>query len=267
MPFATVVLTLLALVNDQPRVETRDGKRTITNAPAVSAKTTNVLIVGNSLTYFNEMPWLLGEMAASKNVDPPLRVVFSGRSGLTLEQHWKRGQARRTIEQQRWDYVVLQAQSTEAVRTPQSFAEHARKFDEVIRKSGARTVIVETWAPRTHDYPQRDFRAKYEAIARRLNARLAPVGAAWQELQNRGITLFDGGGLHSNVAGSYLYASVLFAVVYGRSAAGAVHTFDVDFDIREFYRQSLEEDRIDAATAAAIHAAAWRAVQGVRPKV
>lgn len=262
MNLLPLAAALLALASDTPRVETRDGRRTITNAPAVAANTRNILIVGNSLSYFNEMPWLLRQIAESKKAVPALYAEFSGGSGMSLEQHWKRGRARRRIEEQRWDYVVLQAQSTEAVRAPEVFEEYARKFDALIRANGAKTIIVETWAPLRYEFTQAQFRARYESVARKLNARLAPVGTAWQRLQSRGITLFDQSGVHPNVAGSYLYASVLWAIAYGRSAEGAVHAFDVKFAIPEFYRQSLERERIDAETAAAIHAEAWAAVKG-----
>ena len=40
--------------------------RTITNAPQGATTTRNVLIVGNSLSYFNEMPWMYEQIALSK---------------------------------------------------------------------------------------------------------------------------------------------------------------------------------------------------------
>lgn len=260
------LLLLTTTIADTPRVEVRNRRRVVTNAPPPSASTAtmNVLIVGNSLTYFNEMPWMLGEIATSKQTTPPLHVEFSGGSGMTLQQHWEKGEAQRRIEQGRWDFVVLQAQSSEAVRAPEPFREYARRFDSLIRKHGARTVIVETWAIRDAPYSQRQYRAQYETLARELRATLAPVGAAWQQLLGRHIELFDSSGVHPNVLGSYLYASVLYDVCTGRNAKGATHTFDVHYGVREAYRQSLEHDRIDDATAAAIQDAAWAAVQASR---
>lgn len=220
----------------------------------------NILIVGNSLTYFNEMPWMLEQVALSKKTQPPLHVSFTGRSGLTLKDHVKRKQALDRIAEAKWDYVFLQAQSTEAVREPRQFEEYARILVEAIRKRGAKPVIVQTWATLDAPYTQRQFNERYDAVAAKLHVPVAPVGSAWQQLQSRGVRLLDDGGVHPNVAGSYLYASVLYAFLYGRPASGATHTFDVHFDIPESYRQSLEHDRIDDATAEAIHRAAWGAV-------
>ena len=249
-----LVATLLA-AQDAPHVEKRAGHATITNEHRSSAGTRNVLIIGNSLTFFNEMPWMLEQIARSKNAKPPLHVEFSGASGLTLEQQWRQGKALRRINEERWDFVVLQAQSTEAVRAAGTFEEYARRFDSAIRSRGARTVILETWAVRDAPYPQSAFSAEYRKVADALGAMLAPVGSAWADLEKRGVALFEDD-VHPNVAGSYLYGCVLYRVIYGQTPAGATHLFDVHFDIDEFYRRSLEHDRIDDAKAAAIQSAA-----------
>src|SRR5688572_31598139 len=98
-----------------------------------------VLFIGNSLTYFNEMPWLAEEVAKSLGVKPVLRTDFSGRSGSTLKQHFERSRTVRAIRQGKYAYVVLQPQSTEIVRTPAETFQYAKKLDEEIKRSGAKT--------------------------------------------------------------------------------------------------------------------------------
>ena len=56
-----------------------------------------VLFIGNSLTYWNEMPWLTGQVASSLGAKPPLVTAFNGMSGMSLRQHWERGRALRAI--------------------------------------------------------------------------------------------------------------------------------------------------------------------------
>ena len=260
MKWFLIFAAALLLLEDAPRVEKHGGQRTITNARPLSAATRNILIIGNSLSYFNEMPWMLEQIALSKKVLPQLHVEFSGGSGMTLEQHWKSGKALQRINEGRWDFVVLQPQSTEALRSRETFEAYARRFDTRIRSRGARTVLLGTWAPRHSGYAQRSFDEEYEKTARLMGATLAPVGLVWEQLKRRGIELFEDD-THPDLAGSYLIASVLYAVAYKTSPAGATHTFDVHFDIPEFYRRSLEQDHIDDTTAAAIQAGAWAAVQ------
>ncbi len=219
-----------------------------------------ILFLGNSLTYFNEMPWITEQVAASLGVAPTLRAVFSGASGMTLRQHWQRGRAVTEIREGQYAYVVLQPQSSEIIRTPGETFRYAELLDGEIRRSGAKTIVFSTWAPLEYGRTQGQYDEASRKLARELGAILAPVGTAWQALRKSGIELFDKSGVHPNLAGSYLTACVFVATVYKRSPAGAVHRFEVHFDIPEFYRQSLERESIPASTAEEIQRQAWLAV-------
>ena len=217
-----------------------------------------VLFIGNSLTYWNEMPWMLERVAESKN--RTLKAAFSGGSGMSLKQHWQRGRALKAIGSERWDYVVLQGQSSEPTAAPNEFARYAKMFDAEIRKRGAKTILLETWAPQEAPERQAEISKRYADAARALGARLAPMAKAWHRTRAQGIETY-GDHLHPSLAGSYLTACLFYALLFGQTPAGATHVFDVQFEIDEFYRRALEHDRIDAATAAAIQRIAWETVR------
>lgn len=88
------------------------------------------------------------------------------------------------------------------MRDSEETLKYAQMLDALVRKSGAKTVIFLTWAPR-----------------------VAPIGVAWAELARSGIEVEEGGA-HPTLAGSYLATCVLYATLYGRSPAGAMHTFE-----------------------------------------
>ena len=226
---------------------------------SAGADDTRVLFIGNSLTYWNEMPWMLERVAESLG-DRKLRAVFNGGSGMSLRQHWDRGRAVRAIREGNWDYVVLQAQSSEMLATPDETRRYARLLDGEIRKVRAKTIVFGTWVIEGSDTPQAELTKRYAALAKELDAELAPVGTAWDELRRAGIRMFDGSGVHPSLAGTYLSACVFWATIRDESPAGATHTFEVKFDIPEFYRRDLENERIDERTARAIQRAAWKAV-------
>jgi hypothetical protein len=246
---ALLLVTLLAVPAAAQRYPSRDLR---------------VLFLGNSLTYFNDMPWLAEEVAKSLGVKPALQAVFEGRSGLTLKQHWDRGRAVRAIREGSYAYVVLQPQSSEIVRTPEETFRYAKLLDAEIRKSGAKTIVFQTWAPLTVDAKQFDFNRQYAKLAKELGARLAPVGTAWESLRKQKIELFDGSGVHANLAGSYLAACVFVAMLYDRSPEGAAFTFDVAALPDEFFRESLRTERLSGATAGKIQREAWAVVRAGR---
>lgn len=262
VPLTAFALASLAVFAHVPLVaQVRSGAVQITSAGSpVPSATRNVLLIGNSLTYFNEMPWILGRVAASLTAHPRIYAEFCGRNGMTLKQHWEDGNARKRLHEKQWDVVVVQAQSTEAVRDSATFRRYAMLLLHEIKVTGAQPVIFLTWAPKGLSYTQRQFDDAYLQVAHETGAEIAPIGIAWHQLLSDGIELFDGSGAHPNLAGSYLAACVLFATVYGRSPEGAVYSFDVHFDIPEFYRRSLEQEHLSSATAAKIQRAAWNAV-------
>ncbi len=239
----------------QGTIEIRKNGKVVATDHDQSTDAVRVLFIGNSLTFWNEMPWMTRRVAGS--LGSKLVTQFSGASGATLRQHWERGRALRAIKERHWDFVVLQAQSSEMSTRPEETMEYARLFDREIDRVGAKTVIFETWR-----IVNADLTARYVALE--LDAALAPIGSAWEELRSKGIDLFDPGGVHPNLKGSYLSACIFYATFWGKSPEGATHSFETKFDIPESYRHDLEYDRIDAATAEQIQRAAWKAVQAFK---
>ena len=70
--------------------------------------------------------------------------AFTG--GWSLEKHWQDGKAAELIGGKKWDAVVLQEQSLGPLENPAVLKEYVKKFDELIKKQGAKTVLFMTWA-------------------------------------------------------------------------------------------------------------------------
>jgi hypothetical protein len=221
-----------------------------------------VLLVGNSLTYYNELPWMLERIAASLRAAPPLVTRFSGASGMSLGQHVDDGEVERLLREQRWDAVVLQGRSGEALDAPEAMREPARRLVAAARAGGARPILFSTWPPEDRFGMQGRVSSAYQALGRELGVDVAPVGPAWELAANDGVKLFVDG-LHANLAGSYLAACVLYAMLYGRSPEGATHHFALAVDDDEVYRQALLHERLDQATARRLQRTAWNVVRRV----
>jgi hypothetical protein len=159
-----------------------------------------VLFIGNSLTYFNNLPKMLEVIAASQKAGPHIATEAVLKGGERLQGHWEAGNAVAAIRKGGWDYVVLQESSTLGHRvtqgTPTNFDDasaylaHARRFDEEIRKVGAQTVLYATWASQTQPELQRNLMSPLRA---------SPVNCAQQSHQSdspgrlRGLSVRTGG--------------------------------------------------------------------------
>ena len=226
--------------------------------PAGALADIRVLFIGNSLTYYNEMPWMLNQLAASRGIH--LKAEFEGVGGADLKQQWNRPRTMQRIREGHWDWVVLQDQSSAPFYEPDELPEYARKFDAEIRAHGAKTMLFLTWAHASSPETQGRITTLYERTGAMLHVAVAPVGIVWSQLRGR-MQLFDGSEQHPNVTGTYLVACVFLAMITGQSPAGLPHRFDAHYDIPEAYRQSLERDRIDAIDADTIQRASWAAVR------
>lgn len=202
-----------------------------------------VLFVGNSLTYVNNMPRTLEQIAKSLDARPPLVAHFAGAGGRTLKQQYFDRHVTDEIRDGHYAVVVLQAQSSEVVYSFGETSYYAKLLDDAVRRSGAKTVIFTTWAPQNGHFTQSEFDRKYEQLARNLHAELAPVALAWQKLESDGIRLTENDGVHPNARGSYLIACVFFSLLEHRSPAGAARP-----------------DGVSAGMAEVIEREAWRTV-------
>lgn len=187
-----------------------------------------VLIIGNSYTYFNNLPRMLEQIGQADKPPRNLSCEMVVEGGATLKKTWDDGKARKAIERGGWDFVVLQEQSTlgitylvqgqsRIVASPR-YAEFARRFDELIRKVGGRTVMFAFWARENVPLEDHNALAYYHfRVGKDLGALIAPVGFAWQVAQKRDprAALYQDDHSHPRPEGTYLAALVLYATCFG----------------------------------------------------
>lgn len=182
-----------------------------------------ILFIGNSYTFYNDMPRQLQEIAASMGDERTIiteRVVKGGRA---LREHWNDTLALAAIRRGGWDLVVLQEHSLGALNAPDTMRKYIRLFTEEIRKVGAVPVLYMTWARQYNPKSQDSISRVYTRIGREFGAVVAPVGLAWQRVRHEypAIVLFDPDGTHPSGEGSYLAACVFYAVFSARCPFGA----------------------------------------------
>jgi hypothetical protein len=203
---------------------------------AKPAKPQNLLFLGNSFTQFNNMPLLLQSLAAAAQQNVVTKQVTPG--GCTLQQHAIYAVSTDAIDAQKWDYVVLQEQSTTPAiaRLPQERMYPAiRRLDSRITAGGSRSLLFLTWG-RERGFPEEGYRdyetmqqvvtASYLTIAAELNLAIAPVGVAWRTvvMEHPEIQLWDRDGSHPSLAGSFLAACVFYAALYRKSPQGVPYS-------------------------------------------
>jgi len=180
----------------------------------------SVLFIGNSFTARNDLPGMIAKMAAVKGKRIDHKLIFAG--GASLRRHWNDVSARKEIASGRYDFVVLQEQSTLPIKNAKRFYENVRLFDEAIKAAGTRTMLYMTWARRNASESQAALTSAYTTIGRELGAIVVPVGVAWEKYlaKHQEPALHDRDESHPTLAGSFLAACVFVGTLFGESLAG-----------------------------------------------
>jgi hypothetical protein len=184
------------------------------------SRSIKLLFIGNSFTQRNNLPELLAELAAARNLTIGHDLISVG--GASLRTHWNAGRAAKAIATGGYDYVVLQEQSTLPVKNAQRMAENVRLFDKAIKQAGSETVLYMTWARQHSPETQRTIADAYIAVGKELGATVVPVGLVWQYFlaQHDRPLLYDRDQSHPTLAGSYLAACVFLAALLKANPVG-----------------------------------------------
>lgn len=188
-----------------------------------SAPPQKVLFVGNSYTYFWNLPLSVMTMAESQNIDLQTRQSTAG--GVNLGQHWRGEKKLETLsilKAGEFDAIVLQDHSLQAIRYPDSLMYYGRKLQEILAPSGADIYLYLTWAREWDPYMQDSITIGYKSLAQAIDASIVPVGPAWARARSLRpeLKLYDPDGSHPSPTGTYLSACVFFGVLTGQSPIG-----------------------------------------------
>jgi len=188
--------------------------------PLLARETLKVLFVGNSLTYTNDLPGMLAQLAKAGG-KPALEYDTEMPGGCSLEKHWREGRALAKIQARAWDFVVMQDLSNQALANPQSMAQYGKLLAEAAVKQKAKPAFYMTWAWANQPESQSVITKAYQSLAQEAHATLIPAGVAWQAYRrahpSQNLVTDD---RHPDPGGTYLTACVFYAVLYGASPVG-----------------------------------------------
>jgi hypothetical protein len=197
-------------------------------------KTRKVLFLGNSYTYFNDLPQMIAELAASAGDT----LLYDSHSigGYTLTDHFASATSLNKILADDWDYIVLQEQSQRpAFIIPSAFMNGFSDLNSYIRanKPCAQITSFMTWGYKngdlqncasnpgvcTYDGMQQLVTDRYMAMSELYDAEVTAVGVVWKYIKQNHptINLYQADESHPTVAGSYVAACSFYASLFRKN--------------------------------------------------
>jgi hypothetical protein len=189
----------------------------------------HILFVGNSYTYWNELPRMVRALADSAG-HPEITIESITAPGVSLEDHWNEGPARSKIAAGGWEIVVLQQGPSSQPEGRRLLREYVSKFSQEIHRVGGRPALYMVWPSRERSGDFDGVRESYTAAATLVGGLLFPASEAWRAAWRRDSTLalYSGDNLHPSRLGSYLTALVMVAELLGQPPEGLVSGITID---------------------------------------
>jgi hypothetical protein len=189
-----------------------------------------ILMLGNSRTFFHDMPDMVRAMADSSGDPQKFEITLDAPPGASFEILWN-DEATQKLLREQWDDVVLQpesrAQGTDELK--RSFQTYGTRLIAASHVTSGTPRLVVNWnydaklfdgddsdgRGRAAHYA--DTQANTAALANRTGAGLVNIGRLWAEVaaDDPAITLTEDGN-HPTLAGSYLFALLLYGDLSGR---------------------------------------------------
>lgn len=225
-----------------------------------------VLFIGNSLTYYHDMPAMLQEMLREQLA--AFNIHQRTEPGVSLYNHLISENTIKKLNSQSWDIVVLQ-EGTVRTLIPEVMEYQLRptviKLDSIIKTKGGRTILYESYPiskyPKKYCYPsilisnaleERDYcsvellnsdqefkiiQNSFKELNSSIEGNIALVGTSFELCKKKfpELMLFESKeDTHPSKLGSYLIACVFFRTLTGKKASGINYSAELELaDIKK----------------------------------
>lgn len=209
------------------------------NTYAQDTKTYKILFIGNSHTYYNDMPNIFKGIAEADGIKCDISSITS--AGYKLSQFADKTdvygkQVYEALTKKTWDYVIVQENRAVLVEKEYKTESAVKTLHSIIKNAGAKMVIYGTQPNNIGSTFSLNSTSVYltdlqiEQILTRNNFKIAnsyeglvaASGTNFMRVMSDypDIVLYRSDNLHPTVAGSYLAACTIYYTVFNKSPYG-----------------------------------------------
>lgn len=194
-----------------------------------------VLFIGNSFTYYNN-----GIDQVLRGLAPNTEVDAATKGGYRLVDHLGDPATMEKLRSGNWTAVVIQEQSQTPVWSYGDFTSAATAMIAEVRKTGARPLLLATWArPDSNGITTTALNSAFTKAGKRLGVPVIPAGNAFGAslAAHPEIALNQADG-HPTAAGTYLAGCVVYSSLFSVSPVGDTFTGGLDAGVAAVLQQA-----------------------------
>lgn len=169
----------------------------------------NVLFIGNSLTFSNNLPQLVKNYAKLKGIKINTKMI--AHPNYAIEDHWNDGHVQKQILSKKYDFVIIQQGPSSQSDGRKMLIDYGKKYSDLCNLSEAKLCYFMVW-PSLYNYDTFNLVIKnYKDAASINNSILLPVGKEWKDNMDHSsdTNYYSSDGFHPSIKGSQIAAKVI----------------------------------------------------------
>lgn len=186
------------------------------NTDDLSGTDFNILFVGNSLTYTNDLPELVKQNALLRGITVGTKMIAEPNTAII--DHWIGGKVQVEIVSKQFDFVVIQQGPSSQAYGREVLINYGKKYADLCNENGAKLAYYMVW-PSIGWYHTFDDVIRNHRDAAAINeAILCPVGEKWKARfdSTNNFDYYGPDNFHPSLLGSQVAANVIVESLFAR---------------------------------------------------
>lgn len=169
-----------------------------------------ILFIGNSLTYSNNMPFILEEIG--KSFDKKISTKMICKPNYAIIDHLNEGMIQKEIASKNYDYVIIQQGPSSQEEGRKMLFRDGKIIKKLCKKHTAKFGYFMVWPSKKYYFTFDRVIKNHKEAAEKNNAILFDVGSIWKQYQKSAnyVSLYGSDQFHPSKTGSFLAALTIF---------------------------------------------------------
>ena len=173
-----------------------------------------ILFIGNSLTYTNDLPDIVARIGRDKGIEIATTMITY--PNYALEDHWNDGQIQLLIATKKYHFVVVQQGPSSQNDGRVMLMDYGARIKALCTANNSQLAFFMVWPALANFHTFDGVIKNYTDAAVATNSLLCPVGKIWKEYFNAtndysyyGLDMF-----HPSLKGSEKAAEIIYATLF-----------------------------------------------------
>ena len=169
----------------------------------------NILFIGNSLTYSNDLPQLVVKEGLKNKIKISTKMIAL--PNYSLEDHWNEGQVQELISSKKYDFVIIQQGPSSQSEGRKTLLEYGGKYSNLCKSNKAKLCFFMVWPSLDYYHTFNDVIKNYTEAATINKSILLPVGKVWKDYidSSKAYNYYSSDRFHPSIKGRQVAAKVI----------------------------------------------------------